>query len=492
MIEREVRVPKFAGTAPPVKRQAGRRRIPVIGQAQLMVGHAHDPAEDEADRIAEMVVRSMHRDGGVQVPDGTGRIRRSTSTPIQSSGGARLRVSRMAKMGAEGGTLDNETEQSLQQARAGGSALDGDLQRSMGETMGADLSGVRLHTGSESDSLNDQMGARAFTVGNDVFFSGGMPDAGTASGLGLIAHEVAHTVQQGASPIRREVEDPSTAPSEGEGPAELSGTIPLVEVEAGPEATMGRLPMQEDSNGRASKSHLANRGPSVEKSSRSSVTIDANFNPQSRIRQVDHVEEGGSRDEAVGRAITYGSQTTPTFPAATAFGAMQPAASFKNAAWALADGKIQIDATLFGTFEYDVKDGGRIDVATPNSPVVTAENYAAIAADLTPKLEGGSWRAARSKYWSRALTARHEAHHANDSDTWFSAEGPGIARAYLARTPIEFTDDERKECNGGQAAGRPCAQQSYRRDVQAVQHVHDGRSRTRRLSQLPDRDPGLR
>ena len=91
----------------------------------------------------------------------------------------------------------------MQSARSGGAALDAGLQRHFGEATGADVSGVRLHAGEQATSLNDQMGAEAFTLGKDIFFRDGIPDTGSDAGLGLVAHEVAHTVQQGASPVAR-------------------------------------------------------------------------------------------------------------------------------------------------------------------------------------------------------------------------------------------------------------------------------------------------
>jgi hypothetical protein len=47
------------------------------------------------------------------------------------------------------------------------------------------------------------MAARAFTVGRDVYFRDGMPDTASTGGMRLLAHELAHTVQQGASPVTR-------------------------------------------------------------------------------------------------------------------------------------------------------------------------------------------------------------------------------------------------------------------------------------------------
>ena len=167
-----------------------------ITQAKLTVGGADDPAEREADNIADLVLSIARSTGPTN--SGGGRIRRRASSETAPDA-----VRRRAPVGREGGELDPETERALQSARSGGTALDAGLQRHFGEATGADVSGVRLHTGEQATSLNDQMGAVAFTVGHDIFFRDGVPDTGSDAGLGLVAHEVAHTVQQGASPVAR-------------------------------------------------------------------------------------------------------------------------------------------------------------------------------------------------------------------------------------------------------------------------------------------------
>lgn len=62
----------------------------------------------------------------------------------------------------------------------------------MGEAMGADFSSVRFHTGSVDAARTDAMGAQAYTTGHDVYFGQRGFDPGVA------AHELVHTVQQGA------------------------------------------------------------------------------------------------------------------------------------------------------------------------------------------------------------------------------------------------------------------------------------------------------
>lgn len=66
----------------------------------------------------------------------------------------------------------------------------------------ADLRVVRVHTGPQAAQLNRQLNARAFTVGQNIYFGEGRFRPETPEGLELIAHELAHTVQQQAGPAR--------------------------------------------------------------------------------------------------------------------------------------------------------------------------------------------------------------------------------------------------------------------------------------------------
>ena len=70
----------------------------------------------------------------------------------------------------------------------------------LGSRFGADFSGVRMHTDSESARLNREIGAQAFTHGSDIYFGAGKSNFQTDSGLHLLAHELTHTIQQGAVP----------------------------------------------------------------------------------------------------------------------------------------------------------------------------------------------------------------------------------------------------------------------------------------------------
>jgi hypothetical protein len=82
-------------------------------------------------------------------------------------------------------------------------------------SLGVDLSAVRVHTGSASAESAAAVGAKAYTVGQDLHFATGQYDPDSGAGQHLLAHEVAHTVQQrGATPVRQnrlEVSTPQDA-----------------------------------------------------------------------------------------------------------------------------------------------------------------------------------------------------------------------------------------------------------------------------------------
>jgi hypothetical protein len=82
----------------------------------------------------------------------------------------------------------------------GGGPLPGGLRRELEPALGADLSSVRVHTGTASASAADALQAKAYAVGQDIHFGAGAYDPSSQSGKHLIAHEVAHTVQQGGAP----------------------------------------------------------------------------------------------------------------------------------------------------------------------------------------------------------------------------------------------------------------------------------------------------
>ena len=143
-------------------------------QAKLTVGAADDAFEQQADLVADQVV----------------------------DGEAALDIQAKSTSG-KGGSADPEFEQKLSESGSG-SSLPAETRQQMEQGFGADFGNVRIHKGAEAEKLNQQVNARAFTHGSDIFFNKNEFQPGSKKGQRLIAHELTHTLQQGAShTIRR-------------------------------------------------------------------------------------------------------------------------------------------------------------------------------------------------------------------------------------------------------------------------------------------------
>jgi hypothetical protein len=97
------------------------------------------------------------------------------------------------------GEVHPAVQSELSASRGGGAGLDASVQSRFADSLG-DLSDVRVHTDEGADKLNRSVSARAFATGTDVYFARGEYNPGTAAGDKLIAHELAHVVQQRGAP----------------------------------------------------------------------------------------------------------------------------------------------------------------------------------------------------------------------------------------------------------------------------------------------------
>ena len=75
-------------------------------------------------------------------------------------------------------------------------SLDAPVRASMESCFKHDFSGVRVHTGAAAARSASDVGARAYTVGDDIVFGGANYAPFTARGQALLAHELGHVVQQ--------------------------------------------------------------------------------------------------------------------------------------------------------------------------------------------------------------------------------------------------------------------------------------------------------
>ncbi|WP_199322341.1 MULTISPECIES: eCIS core domain-containing protein [Calothrix] len=186
-------------------------------QAKLTIGEPGDKYEQEADRVASQVVEQINAPAPVQSNQGQSvqrqeekkeelqakpditSLQRQEEKPEELQ--AKFTIQRREDIA--GGEASPDLTSAINSARGGGQPLDASLQKSMGQAMGADFSGVRVHTDTQSDQLNRSIQAKAFTTGQDVFFRQGAYEPGSRGGQELIAHELTHVVQQNGGAVMR-------------------------------------------------------------------------------------------------------------------------------------------------------------------------------------------------------------------------------------------------------------------------------------------------
>ena len=186
-------------TPPQVVAVPGLARMPAT---PLTVGSVDDPAEAAADRAADVALRRLssspeshqHEDDGADIHR---HADTGTGAPV---------------VGAAGGTLDDSTASRIEGARSSGRPLPGAVRGRMEQAFGTGFGQVRVHDNPSAAALSTSISASAFTTGNDIFFGRGQFSPDTAGGERVLAHELAHTLQQSPNigrfnPFRRGKKD---------------------------------------------------------------------------------------------------------------------------------------------------------------------------------------------------------------------------------------------------------------------------------------------
>ena len=136
-------------------------------------------------------MKSYKTDGGSSA-GGTG------AREAPAAGKATL-TQRLVRRKPAGDAVAADAPAQLDRAAASpGAPLPASLQEQFESSLGFALGGVRVHTGDDSVAAASSVGARAYAVGQDIHFNAGQYDPSSQAGQHLLAHEVAHTVQQGA------------------------------------------------------------------------------------------------------------------------------------------------------------------------------------------------------------------------------------------------------------------------------------------------------
>jgi hypothetical protein len=185
---------------------------PPIIQAKLQVGPTDDRYEQEADRVADQVMRmatpSAEDDSEEEQTGGAAdRVMRMPATDQEDDSkedearnlAGPIRRLASAQTGDGGFPVAPNIEARMAASRGGGAPLPGVVRDFMEPRFGADFSRVRVHSGSDAADLNRHLHALAFTHGQDIYLGEGQYQAGRAIGQHLLAHELTHTIQQGAT-----------------------------------------------------------------------------------------------------------------------------------------------------------------------------------------------------------------------------------------------------------------------------------------------------
>ncbi|PSL44805.1 uncharacterized protein DUF4157 [Chitinophaga niastensis] len=195
-------------TQPPALYTNGLQRLPI--QYQLSVGAVDDPMEQEADAVADKIMR---------MPENNFIQRKCAHCEEEEKDKVRLKPLAafiQRKSGDSNKAVSNTVSEGIAATRGNGSALPARTQSFMENRFGTDFSNVNIHTDTPAVRLSAELGAKAFTIGNDIYFNEGKFSPESDSGKHLLAHELTHVIQQqggaGNGMVQRaEVDDRSCA-----------------------------------------------------------------------------------------------------------------------------------------------------------------------------------------------------------------------------------------------------------------------------------------
>src|SRR6202453_907063 len=171
-------------------------------QAKLRVSQPEDADELEADRIADQVVgtgtpstvASSASDGihrKCDCPGGIASCPACEEEEVEQAKGIHRKSSQTSQ---EELSVRDDFLQSL----GPGQALDPAVRDAMESRFGRNFEDVRVHSDSPAADAADSIDATAYTHKNHIYFAAGKYDPATPRGEHLLAHELTHTVQQGA------------------------------------------------------------------------------------------------------------------------------------------------------------------------------------------------------------------------------------------------------------------------------------------------------
>ncbi len=190
-------------------------------QPKLTVNTPGDRYEQEADAVASAV---MHTPAPLPQPDANrGSIQRMAEDDDQDVLQRLSSEEELLQRKGEGSPRVSPSTAATIRNPGSGAPLSPGIRHRVEPHVGANLSGVRVHTGPTAHRAAASLNARAFTHGSHIFLN----RSESSHNLGLMAHESTHVVQQRAAPIQRQPLE-ETASSLQRAPA-LSFAVPSIQ-----------------------------------------------------------------------------------------------------------------------------------------------------------------------------------------------------------------------------------------------------------------------
>jgi hypothetical protein len=146
---------------------------------------------DDEQRVTTAPIRHPHADVAQRERDGRSAEQRILQLQQQAGNAGVAQLLR-----------DESDADAVQQlVSRGGQPLDEATRGEMESAFGEDFGDVRVHTGDDASASAQRLGARAYTVGDDVVFGSGAYEPGSETGRHTLAHELTHVVQQRSGPV---------------------------------------------------------------------------------------------------------------------------------------------------------------------------------------------------------------------------------------------------------------------------------------------------
>jgi uncharacterized protein DUF4157 len=260
-------------------------------QTKLAISQPDDPFELEADRVAERVMRmAVTQTGPEESSDSKPRTPHASPRAVhRKCDHCEEDEEKTIQRKVQGGNLDSPAAEPSPDynRKLIGKPLDPSTRSTMESRFGHDFSRVRVHTDTEAANRARAVQARAYTIGSDIVFSSGEYAPATKAGRMLVAHELAHVVQQRKatidpgrvepkdSPAEREADAAAGAVTRGGGPLSIGAVPHGISRDVG-WARRGPLP---DPYGMGYNEILTNAGPSAEPAIRDLLSLeDAHMN----------------------------------------------------------------------------------------------------------------------------------------------------------------------------------------------------------------------